>query len=66
MKRGYYTIDNSDLYLYFVPKYTSDTYVKGKVTLFYKKGTMKGTILETKNYKLYLDKIQHWERYEAN
>jgi hypothetical protein len=65
MKRGYYTIDNSDLYWYFIPKYLGDTYVKGKVTLLYKKGVLKDTILERENYKLYLDKIQHWERYEA-
>ena len=65
MKKGYYTIDNSDLYWYFIPKYTSDIYVKCKLTLFYKKGTMKDVPLEEKNYKLYLDKIQHWERYEA-
>jgi len=66
MKRGYYTIDNSDLYWSFIPKYVGDTYVKCKMTLFYKKGVMKGVPLEEKNYKLYLDKIQHWERYEAS
>lgn len=62
--RGYYTIDNSDLYWSFIPKYKSDAYVKCKLTLYYKKGTMKDMPLESKNYKLYYDKIEHWKRYE--
>jgi len=64
MKRGYYTIDTSDLYWQFVPNYKNGTYVKCKVVLFYKKGSMKGIIVDSKNYKLYLDKIQHWEKYD--
>ena len=62
--KGYYTIDNSDLYWYFVPKYKSDSYVKCKLTLMYKKGTMKGMVVEEKNYKLFWDKIEHWEKYD--
>jgi hypothetical protein len=62
---GNYTIEGSDLYWSFSKKYSDDIYVKCKLTLFYKKGTMKGVQLERKNYKLYWDKIQHWERYDG-
>ena len=37
MKTGYYTTDNSDLYLYFRPIEETETEVKAFVTLFYKK-----------------------------
>lgn len=61
---GYYTTDNSDLYLHISVKYQNDKYVKGKVKLFYKFGEYKGYMVEAKNYKIEKKNIQHWKVYE--
>lgn len=63
LRKNYYTIENSDLYWSFVPKYKTETYVKAKVTLMYKYGKYKGTPVESKNYKLLWENIQHWKIY---
>ena len=60
-RKNYYTLDNSDLYWSFVPKYKNETYVKAKVILMYKYGKYKGLPIEQKNYKLLWKNIQHWK-----
>lgn len=63
MKRGFYTITNSDLYLEFIPKYYGDGYIKAKIRLFYKYGKYKDVMIEQKNYKIYDKDITHWKKY---
>ena len=42
-------------------KYTGSKYVKVRGSIFRKKC---GYVYETKNYKLYFDKIADWKKYE--
>ena len=65
ISKGYYTTDNSDLYMFVEPKYKGADYMKCKITLFYKLGSAKGVMLEKKNYKVYYKNISHWVRYEV-
>ena len=60
MKRGYYTIDNSDLYWYYDPK----TNLVAEVTLYYKKGFYKDLAVSRDYYNIVQKRVQHWEKYE--
>ena len=65
MKKGYYTIDNSDLYLYYIPRASiSENTVEATIMLFYKKGDYKDNIVERKTYLINLNSIKHWRSYD--
>lgn len=63
IESGYYTTDNSDLYLHIKVKHQTEEYVKGKIQLFYKYGEYKGVRVEKKNYKIQKKNITHWKSY---
>ena len=60
---GYYTTDNSDLYMHVIVKYQNPTYIKANISLFYKYGEYKGVRVEKKNYKIEKKNITHWKPY---
>lgn len=59
LSKGLYKCPGSSLNLRVLNvRYQCEIYVKAKLQFEYKNGM----ICEIKNYKLYLDKIQHWEK----
>ena len=63
LEKGYYTCDICETYWYVNPVYRGANYTKAKVEMFYKSGQYKGYSLGSKKYKLYHDRIKHWEKY---
>lgn len=60
MNKGYYTIDNSDLYWYYKPRSKG----KATVTLFYKYGIYKDMMVDKDTYVINEDRIRHWKEYK--
>lgn len=65
VKGAYYTTDCSDLVAHVISiryKDTAGRYIKVKIRLFNKYNRIQYDI-RPKNYKLYLDDIKHWYRF---
>ena len=59
--KGFYTTDNSDLFMLVIPTYQNDETLKAKISLFYKKYKFK-YVIEIKNYRIEKKNILHWKR----